>query len=1382
MVLSSFFIPLYWINLNEMKNTIYILLSLLFFTLKIQAQDLLKFNVLNMDNGLSDNTILSITKGPEGFLWFGSSNGLNKYDGKTIKVFKISRNTNNIISRIIPIGSNFLFILSHNNLYLFNKRLEKFSPITFRNEKSEQGILDFSIDTNSQCWSITKDGLYRIDLSQIKIDENSDTIFLRNEKIECPENKLKIIYTDQNSNNTFLATSDGQVLSLNNENKKVQYICKIPLKKELGIYSLFYDMGQLWITTLEEGIFLYDMVSQKLKHWTSPKNGSSDQLSHNDVYQILPFDEGKYLALTWNGYTIFERMDDNTYQLQAYHFPYSQDQYAETRMKTGFYDKEGLIWIGTEGGGILYADLREVFYKQYVQKHANEICSILMDNKNYIWLTTFNKGIMRSSEAFDFKKRLDFESINIPLFNTSTFLSGACYTNNKLWFGTSNGNLIRINPTNLKSWEYISLHHPLKLKTNIWSILPISDDEGYASTESGLFYINWKKYESEFIDWGKSIQESSISIRAITIDNSKRLWLGTYNGLVMLQPSDNSHNKYYHKKGYEEYFDKSITYKEIRALYKDSNNMLWIGYQGLGLAKLSLSEDKIVNLYTTEDGLCSNFTSAITEDKNQYIWIGSNSGISRISKHLNSFYNYYISGSNRSVYAKNGVLFWGNHSMLTYFKPQKLNIDYTAQQGKVYFTDLEINHVPVKINDTINNQIILKEALNYTKTVKLNYENRNFSISFTNLSYLNKQQKYLYRLSPYQKDWIITNEANKISYVNVPAGEYTFQVKTIFQNQKVGPLCEMKFIITPHWSETVWFRLIITCIVFILIIMAIRYFYIKQKRKQHELKLEHELSIAKMERDQEIELRKERESFFTTTAHELRTPLTLIISPLQDLLNRINSSHPFYGKLSLILKYALGLQTQTDRLLYIQKIEAGMVKLQLSEININHLLDDIAQDFVILAQKQNINYEYKSIDNDIYIWGDREKLSSVIQNLISNSFKYTPTEGHIKVSLSKKEIDRQYFVCIEIEDSGCGIDPKIKETIFNSYETGNNTPLFSSSIGLGLKIAKSITEMHHGQILVNSEKGHGTTFFVYIPLGKEHFKTDEYCIVRTDEHIKNTDIVPTINVSEKQDSETNNYKRGYTVLIIEDNKDMRQYVSSIFQKSYKVLQAENGEIGLEMAIKHNPDIIISDVMMPVMDGLEFCSQLRSNQQIAQIPIIMLTAKSEDEDYIQASESGADDYIRKPFNPEVLLSKTKHLLKMRRQLKQIYTKALLNTPKQKTEEDTETNIDPFMQQIISCIEANISNSDFNAKQLADIMNMSQATLYRKLKKHTDLTAVELIRNMRMTQAALLLTNSEYSIVEIAERVGFNDLPTFRKHFTDMFGTSPSKYHESHSEKL
>ena len=1362
-----------------MKKTLYILLSLLLFTLKIHCQNLLNFNVLNMDDGLSDNTILSITKGPEGFMWFGSSSGLNQYDGKTVKVFKISRQTNKPINKIVSLDSNILLIRSLNNLYLFNRRFEKFLPIIFQKEKSEQDIVDFALDANNRCWTITKDGLYHFDLSQIKMTESSDTIYLRKEKIEYPEKDFEVIYTDPNSNNTFFATSDGKILSLDTNNKSIKDICTIPLKKEFSIYSLFYDMGQLWITTIEEGIFLYDMASQKLQHWTSPRNGSLDQLSHNDVYQILAFEEGKYLALTWNGYTMFEQMNNNTYQLLAHHFPYSQNKYAETRMTAGFYDKEGLIWIGTDGGGILYADLRKIFYKQYIQKYSNEICSILTDNKDHIWLATFKKGLMRSTEPFDSRKQLNFENINVPKIGTGAFLSGVCSTNNKLWFGTSEGILMRIDPTYKVCLDYISLHHPLRHKTNIWSILATSEDEGYVGTESGLFYINWKRHEYKFISWGDSIQESSTSIRAVAIDNSKRLWIGTYNGLVMLQSSGESPNTFYHQKDYEDKFDKSITYKEIRALYKDSNNMLWIGYTGSGLGRLSLAENKIVNLYTTEDGLYSNFITAITEDESRNIWIGSNSGISRISKRVNSFYNYYISGSNRSVYAKNGLLFWGNHSTLTYFNPQKLNIDYTAQQGKVYFTDLEVNHIPVKINDTINNQVILKEALNYTETVKLNYENRNFAISFTNLSYLSNQQKYLYRLYPYQEDWIITNEANKISYNHVPAGEYSFQVKTIFQNQKEGPLCEMKFIIIPHWSETLWFRMITKCIALVLIIMVIRYFYLKQKRKQHELKLEHELSIAKMERDQEIELRKERESFFTTTAHELRTPLTLIISPLQDLLNRINSSHPFYGKLSLILKYALGLQTQTDRLLYIQKIEAGMVKLQLSEININHLLDDIAQDFVILAQKQNINYEYKSIDNDIHIWGDREKLSSVIQNLISNSFKYTPTEGHITVSLSKKEIDRQFFACIEIEDSGCGIDSKIKETIFNSYETGNNTPLFSSSIGLGLKIAKSITEMHHGQIKVSSEKGHGTTFFVYIPLGKEHFKTDEYCIAKTDEHTKSYDVVPTINVSEKQEPDTDSYKRGYTVLIVEDNKDMRQYISSIFQKKYKVLEAENGKSGLDMAVKYIPDIVISDIMMPVMDGFEFCSQLRNNQQTAHIPIIMLTAKYEDEDYIQASESGADDYIRKPFNPEILLSKTEHLLKMRSKLKQIYTKALLNTPKQKTEEDTDTqNIDPFMQQIITCIEANISNSDFNAKQLAEILNMSQATLYRKLKKHTDLTAVELIRNMRMTQAALLLTSGKYSIVEVAERVGFNDLPTFRKHFSDMFGTSPSKYNESH----
>ena len=384
-----------------MKKTLYILLSLLLLTLKIQAQNLLNFNVLNMEDGLSDNTILSITKGPEGFLWFGSSSGLNQYDGKTVKVFKISQQTNKPINKIIPLDSNFLIILSQNNLYLFNKQFEKFSSIIFQKEKSEQDIIDFSLDTNNQCWTITKEGLYQIDLSEINITESSDSIFMRNDKIEYSKKNLEVIYTDPNSNNTFLASSDGKVLSLDTNNKKVKYICTIPLEKQFSISSLFYDMGQLWITTLEEGIFLYDMVSQKLQHWTSPNNGNPDQLSHNDVYQILPFDEGKYIALTWNGYTMFERMNDNTYRLNAHHFPYSQYQYAETRMKTGFYDKEGLIWIGTEGGGILYADLREIFYKQYIQKHANEISSILMDNKDYIWLTTFHKGLMRSIEPFD---------------------------------------------------------------------------------------------------------------------------------------------------------------------------------------------------------------------------------------------------------------------------------------------------------------------------------------------------------------------------------------------------------------------------------------------------------------------------------------------------------------------------------------------------------------------------------------------------------------------------------------------------------------------------------------------------------------------------------------------------------------------------------------------------------------------------------------------------------------------------------------------------------------------------------------------------------------------------------------------------------------------
>ena len=587
------------------------------------------------------------------------------------------------------------------------------------------------------------------------------------------------------------------------------------------------------------------------------------------------------------------------------------------------------------------------------------------------------------------------------------------------------------------------------------------------------------------------------------------------------------------------------------------------------------------------------------------------------------------------------------------------------------------------------------------------------------------------------------------------AGSYNFQVKTIFQDQSEGDVSTLKVVIAPHWSETLWFRLLVAAGLISIVLIYLHRVRLKQKRIQYELRLEHELFTVNMERNKEVELRKEREAFFTMAAHELRTPLTLILSPLRELLSKITPAHPFYSRLSAV--------------------------------DVLSLMRDVAEGFQPLAAERRITYAWVQGSEHITIWADREKLSSVIQNLISNAFKYTPEGGKISLSVERKEFDQKPFCCISVTDTGKGIDAGLLQHIFEPFVTGDADPSVSTRMGVGLKIVKHIVEMHHGRVNVESEPGKGTSFAVYLPEGKSHFEEDDCTWDETPdaddkekgrESISDLMLLPEAEETSQKTEEERTAARQ-TVLIIEDNTDMRRYLRDLMKKYYRVLEAENGEEGVKVAVEQVPDLVLSDVMMPVMDGFTCCAELRKRKETAHIPILLLTAKAEDKDSVEASYRGADDYVRKPFNPEVLLAKVAHLLDMRRRLKQIYTRTLLHTSSVSAEKPEGTESE-FMQQVLSCIEGHAGNPEFNVKVLAGELHMSQATLYRKLKQHTDLSAVELIRHIRMTQAAFLLMETSLPVTEVAERVGFNDLPTFRKHFTDMFGVSPSKYAEDNQK--
>lgn len=1369
---------------------VYVLLSALLFwalpmaPVKAQILSEKEFQVLNMNDGLSDNHIHSVIRDTEGFMWLGTGSGLNRYDGHSFKVFRMPGNAYRRIDKVVSLDYNYLLLRSERALFLFDKQYEHFLPVCDSASRRPVMLTDFMAAPDGHCWGIAADQLSEIVFPAASV---ADTVFVSLHPVadKVSGNALVTLCPAENDFGLYAVSSDGSIWHYDSVQQKLTKTATGQVPSGDRIASVLNDNGYVWVCTVGDGLHGYDLTTNQWAQWGYISETCSEQLSHNDVFQLLPLDKSHYLAVTWNGYTLLTLTPERQLRLRDFHsFLHSGKQYFETRMISGYFDPEGLLWIGTEGGGVLFCDLRQLFYRRYAQSHSNEICGIQMDTQGYLWLSTFHKGLLRSTHPFDAAHPLEFQPFNPGISGMKTVLCSTTDAGGQLWFGTHEGRVVRYDRAS--RWEELRVASGRNTVPQVWSILTVGKNHCWAGTSEGLFWIDFGQKTATPVHWEDASIPSQINIRALAAPDKNTLWLGTGRGLLRLTLDGTRVLRA--RSGYEQQAGMPDTETEVRALLWGTDRKLWAGYAGNGLVVYSADADSITARYTTEQGLCSNFVTALAEDSDHSLWVGSNSGISRLSRHLQSFYNYYISGSNRSVFFSNDYLFWGNHSMVTYFRLSDLRFNYPKEKGRVIFTELEVNHTPVQTGESVNGQVVLPQSLFCTSRLHLTHENRSFSLLFSNLLYLSKLQKYLFRLYPYQEEWIMADEGEKISYDLLPAGTYTFQVKSIFQDQSEGEVSTLIVEIDPHWSETVWFRLVVAACLLAIVLIYLHRLHLREKRIQYELRLEHELFTVNMERNKEIELRKEREAFFTMAAHELRTPLTLILSPLRELLGKLTPEHPFYDKLKLMFKYAEGLHILTDRLLYIQKAEAGMVKLRLSCIDVAALMTDVAEGFRPLAAERRIAYTWTSVSEPLTVWADREKLTSVMQNLISNAFKYTPEGGKITLTVERRDFDGKHFCCFRVCDTGRGIDSHLLQHIFEPFVSGDAAPEVSTHVGVGLKIVKHIVEMHHGHVDVESRPGEGTQFSMYLPEGKTHFEDDD-CqwegmaeaddAAHTPDKMPNSVLTPVLDAGEQQSRETRTAARA-TVLVIEDNADMRRYLRNLMQKHYRVLEAENGAEGLQTAIEQTPDLVLSDVMMPVMDGFSCCTELRRHKETAHIPILLLTAKADDKDSVEASHRGADDYLRKPFNPEVLLAKVDHLLDMRRRLKQIYTRTLLHTSSASAG-NPEGGDSEFMQQLLACIERNAGDPDFNVKVLATELHVSQATLYRKLKQHTGLSAVELIRNIRMTQAAFLLMETSLPVTEVAERVGFNDLPTFRKHFTEMFGVSPSKYAQENPKR-
>lgn len=1325
--------------------------------------------LLTMQNGLADNTITSIFKDDDGYMWFGTNNGLSRYDGNSIRNFKPAEAYIPIYS-IERLSGDYLGIIADGTFHCFNRKLEVFVPVILEPNTGQLSFTQILPADDFSFWGISgnKLRLYRWE-EQTEMEEDTLAVHVRlvsefDFLNEDEGNFNAICYDREEKNEIWLTTHKGYLVSFRPDTQEVSQKISLDDGKPLQITSLLSRKGIVWVSTLAKGIIRYHTRTGLIDRISYGGVGKANLLSHTDVYETIYIGNNRYLAVTWSGYTLLMPDEEKPEELTAEIFNYTHTQIyrnLETRMISAFYDPNGVLWIGTNGGGVVYSDLRSQFYNRYYQSRHNEICSILMDDSRRMWLATFHKGIMRSDMPYVQGKKLTFSKVDAGNGDSKeTMLCAMNDSLGNLWFGNRNGTLTVYNS---KTDKFAIKTLPLEGDVNkspVWALYMDKKSQLWVGTEHGLLLYEPQKGTSVRVPVERYLSaDMPLFIRAISGTKDGALWLGTSNRGVC-RVIETASGEITVKGDYERRAESDL--HSVRSLLVSSDGNLYIGYID-GFAILSPQSDAICETYTTNDGLCSNFVGCIVEDGKGHIWLGSNSGISRYSRHQHLFYNYYIAGSNRSALFSDNTLFFGNNQSLTYFNPDE--IDAYPRNERVLITGLEVDNRPVGIGEKINNQVILDKSISYADRVVLSNANRDFSLVFNNLSYSNEQQKYNYRLFPYQENLLISDNGEKASYTNLPAGDYVFEVKNIYPDGQTGPVTSLKVVILPHWSNTLLFRFLLFLLVLTGIAYCVRLIRIRQRRLEHEIRIKHELLAVSMEREKEREIRLERENFFTGVAHELRTPLTLIIAPLQELLKQCGDmAEPLAEKLRLMYKNATSLQTLVNHLLYVQKIEAGMVKLQLGEVDLVQLVKNVSESFRQMAEIKGLHFDIHLPKEKLLFWVDKNKITSAVQNLLSNAFKYTAPGGSVLLSVCRSLKDGQDYCRITVSDTGTGIPEELQKLVFDSFITGENAPEYSTKIGVGLYIVKHTMDLHHGVVMLQSTPGKGSTFMLYIPEGKEHFAKDDYEEVSCKMDESET------NYALNDDSIVKGGIMKKSLLIIEDNEDMRKYVSSLFASGYTVYQAADGEEGIRMAKEYLPDLVITDVMMPVKDGFTCCRELRDQQETAHIPILMLTAKAEDADVLLGSKSGADDYMMKPFNPLILKAKVDNLIMQRERLKRIYTKSLML--KQKSEEGEQE--DHFMQQLIHVIEMNLSNGNFNVKMLAEQMNMSQPTLYRKVKQRSDLSIIDLIRSIRISKAASLILENRYSIQEISEMVGYSDTRTLRKYFTEQFGVPPSKY--------
>jgi signal transduction histidine kinase/ligand-binding sensor domain-containing protein/DNA-binding response OmpR family regulator len=1373
---------------------------LLFIPALLQAQQTGSlFNHYNVRNGLIMNNVEYIYIDMDGFVWLGTSAGLQRFDGYEFRDYTFdpedtSSISDNFISTIFEDDSANLWIgTSVNGLNVFNKELGSFR--TFRHDpKNIKSLISNRIpraskvitqDSEGYVWVNTNVGLNRIDLLDFSFesfygDFSGQLVFDKSE--------------------FAIWIAGDQLKKFDLKTRKLSYYDSGP------VTSIIQDSnGNLWLGT-ESGALIFNKNDNELTPFQEylKRNGYPDW--NNKIFAgqgISNFYED-YKGNIW--FSIRDRLVYLNHELKKIdilsHEPDNENSPTGISISGIYGNKSGVIWITYLNQGVSKVNINLKKFNVYRKipgdpnsLSGNTVRSILMDHNQYLWVGTYDNGLNRISPDNETISHFRTDPGDPASIVSNYIVTLHVDNKERLWIGSYDEGLCYA--------DNIYQPGPLEFRSNgMFKNLEVheftEDAAGriWISTDNGFYIYDYR--DDVFRHYGDLENQlalvKDLNIQSVVIQSPNQFWMATWNSGIcrlfiysdtLLSPESGRDSMIIHNKLVDQY-NTSIDNKFI-TIHRSDDGDLWLGSYLNGLIRIVETAGGLEFLrYDKSAGAPDNSVYGIASDRQGNIWISTNNGLGRFNPDLEQFRNYDMSDGLQSssfiwdaaFKGHDGRLYFGTNNGMNAFYPE--DIEDHDDLPKVFISKLIINNEDMRIGDEFKGKVLLNKDIRYTDEITLTRSESVFSLEFTAMDNINSMEVlYRYKLEGFDEYWIQTSaEDRSVRYTNLNAGTYYFHVKA---SNSDGVWNEdpatLKIIILGPWWKT-WWAIIIYSIIFAFLLITFRRFVLVRAELIHEARMEH-LELEKTEEMYQMKLR-----FFTSISHEFRTPLTLILGPLQKIISSLENDARFTQQILTIRRNSDRLFRLIDQVIEFRKIETGKINLYAANSDIVSFVRELVDSFEEIACQRSITLDFHSDLASCDIWFDENKVDKIIYNLLSNAFKFTPDKGYIKVVISQASTNPARFISITIEDNGIGIAENDLEHIFDRYYRVENPDGFmQTGSGIGLSLAKELTELHKGQIRVTSRLGKGTCFTLFLPYGKDHLSEEEM-VNKTEKKTGQDFSLKQFALTDEHEyfarydpvqAQLDHGKRPL-LMIVDDDQELRTFIKNNFNSDYIVIEAENGQEGFEMALKNNPDIIISDIMMPVMDGIALTRKIKTDIKTSHIPIILLTAKADIESRIEGLDTGANAYIAKPFTTKLIEVQIHNILENRESLRKKFSKELVLQPS----EIAITSLDEeFLQKAINMVEEHMSDTEFSVDSFIREMGMSRSRMHRKIKALTAQSTSEFIRTIRLKRAASLLEKSQQSIEEIAFAVGFNSTAYFTKCFKIQFGKTPSDYMKSTS---